>query len=74
MGKVVVLIEKGEHNYGASVPLLPGCVSTGDTLDEVKKNIQEAIDLHLGGMEEDGIEWPIEFQGTEKTEYDFQEI
>jgi predicted RNase H-like HicB family nuclease len=41
-------------NYGASVPDLPGCVSTGDLLDEVRNNIRDAIQFHLEGMREDG--------------------
>ena len=34
--KYVVVIEKGEKNYGAYVPDLPGCVAVGDTVDQVK--------------------------------------
>ncbi|HSU60181.1 MAG TPA: type II toxin-antitoxin system HicB family antitoxin [Bryobacteraceae bacterium] len=49
-----VVIEKAENNYGAYVPDLPGCVSTGKTVEEMKRNIQEAIEFHLEGMREDG--------------------
>ncbi len=49
-----VVIEKGAGNYGAYVPDLPGCISTGMTVEETKQNIQEAIQLHLDGMREDG--------------------
>ena len=49
-----VVIEKGENNYGAYVPDLPGCVSTGKTVEETQRNIQEAIEFHLEGMREDG--------------------
>lgn len=49
-----VIIEKAEDNYGAYVPDLPGCISTGKTIEETKRNIQEAIELHLEGMREDG--------------------
>ena len=34
--RYAVVIEKGENNYSAYAPDLPGCVSVGDTLDEVK--------------------------------------
>ena len=34
--------------------ILPGCISTGNTEAEVKRNMQEAIALHLSGMREDG--------------------
>ncbi|MGI8742978.1 MAG: type II toxin-antitoxin system HicB family antitoxin [Bryobacteraceae bacterium] len=54
-----VVIEKSPGgNYGAYVPDLPGCVSTGETLEEMKRNIQEAIEFHLDGMREDGLPIP----------------
>jgi len=50
-----VVIEHSEgSNYSAYVPDLPGCVSTGDSLEEVRDNIHEAIAFHLKGMREDG--------------------
>ena len=49
-----VVIEWAETNYSAYVPDLPGCISTGRTVDEVLTNMQEAIELHLEGMAEDG--------------------
>lgn len=42
-----VIYERGETNWGAYVPDLPGCVSIGDTLAEVQENIKEAIELYL---------------------------
>ena len=53
-----VVIESGQNNYSAYVPDLPGCVPGGDTLDEVKQMIQEAIELHIEGMREDGLAIP----------------
>ena len=53
-----VVIEKGERNYSAYVPDLPGCVSIGDTLDEVRAEIREAIEFHLDGIREDGLPIP----------------
>jgi predicted RNase H-like HicB family nuclease len=50
MKRYAVIIERGENNYGAYVPDLPGCVSTGATVEEVERNIREAIDFHLEGM------------------------
>jgi predicted RNase H-like HicB family nuclease len=49
-----VAIEKGERNYSAYVPDLPGCVSAEDTPEEVKAEIREAIEFHLEGMRQDG--------------------
>jgi predicted RNase H-like HicB family nuclease len=53
--RYAVVIEKGERNYSAYVPDLPGCVSVGETLDEAKSEIREAIKFHLDGMREDGV-------------------
>ncbi len=56
--RYAVVIEKGERNYSAYVPDLPGCVSVGDTLEEAKAEIREAIEFHLEGMREDGLPIP----------------
>ena len=53
-----IVIEKAEKNYAAYVPDLPGCVATGDTVEETEQQIREAIDLHLKGMREDGLPIP----------------
>jgi predicted RNase H-like HicB family nuclease len=52
--RYAVIIEKAERNYAAYVPDLPGCVATGQPLKEAETQIQEAIQLHLRGMLEDG--------------------
>ena len=40
-----VLIHTAEEGgYWAEVPALPGCVSQGETMDEVRTNIREAIE------------------------------
>ena len=56
--RYAVVIEKAERNYSAYVPDLPGCVSVGDTVEEAKAEIREAIELHLEGMREDGLPIP----------------
>jgi predicted RNase H-like HicB family nuclease len=52
--KYAVVIERGRDNLSAYVPDLPGCVTTGKTVEEIQQNIREAIELHLEGMLEDG--------------------
>ena len=37
--------------YSAEVPALPGCYTDGNTLDEVKANLREAIQLYLEAAE-----------------------
>jgi predicted RNase H-like HicB family nuclease len=56
--KYLIVIEKAEKNYSAYAPDLPGCVSTGRTLDEVKENMREAVNFHLDGMREEGLPIP----------------
>lgn len=45
--KISVVIEKDEHGYYAYCPALEGCQSQGVSLEVVKANIQEAIELYL---------------------------
>lgn len=44
MSVPVVVYEDADGAYWARVPALPGCVSEGDTLDEVLANIREAAE------------------------------
>lgn len=61
MEKIVVTVELSDNNYSAFLEALPGCVSTGETFDELKKNINEAVIFHLAGMNEDGDDIPKQF-------------
>ena len=54
MKKYAIVIERGENNLSAYVPDLPGCITTGRTVEEVERNMREAIELHLDGLREDG--------------------
>ena len=54
MKQYAVIYEKGETNWGAIVPDLPGCVSIGDSLEEVQENVKEAIALYLEVLAERG--------------------
>ncbi len=58
MRRVLVVIEKANGNYSAYSPDLPGCVATGETLQEAESNIYEAIQLHVEGLAEDGSPIP----------------
>lgn len=57
--RYAIIIEQAEGNYSAYVPDLPGCVTTGASLDEIEQNIREAITFHLDGLREDGLPIPI---------------
>ena len=52
--KYAVIFEQAEHNWAAYVPDLPGCISTGKTIEETERNIREAIEGHLRTLREFG--------------------
>ena len=52
--RYAIVMEKAAHNYAAYVPDLPGCVSTGKTIEDVERNIRQAIAGHLQVMREVG--------------------
>lgn len=54
MKRYAIVVEKASKNFAAYVPDLPGCVATGDTVEEVERLIREAIELHVAGLREDG--------------------
>jgi len=56
--KYLVVIEKTQTGYSAYSPDVLGCVSTGATLEEVNQNMQEAIEFHIDGLIEEGLEIP----------------
>ncbi len=49
-----VIFEKASENWAAYVPDLPGCITTGATLDETEANIREAIEGHIATLREFG--------------------
>jgi predicted RNase H-like HicB family nuclease len=49
-----VIIEKSQTGFGAYVPDLPGCVAVGETEEQVRELIREAIEFHIDGLREDG--------------------
>ena len=56
--RYAIVIEKAEGNFSAYVPDLPGCIATGETIEEVESQIREAIEFHLECMREDGTPIP----------------
>lgn len=59
MEQYVILFEENEQgHFGAWVPDLPGCISFGDTIDEAKENIREAIELHIEGLKAEKLPIP----------------
>src|ERR1700716_3843767 len=52
--KYAVIFEQAETNWAAYVPDLPGCITTGKTLDDTERNIKEAIELYFEVLAESG--------------------
>jgi len=44
------IVHQEGNGYWAEIPALPGCVTEGDTLDELFANVQEAV---IGWLEAD---------------------
>lgn len=53
-----IVIERGKTNYGAYSPDVPGCGTVGDSIEEVKQNLVEALEFHFEGLLEAGLEIP----------------
>jgi len=49
----VIILEDETGGYIALVPALPGCHTQGDTLEELMKNVKEAIDLYMETLTEE---------------------
>jgi len=56
--RYAVVIEKSETGFGAYVPDLPGCVAVAETLAETEHLIREAVEFHVDGLRDDGINVP----------------
>ncbi len=59
--KFRAILEPNElGGYTVTVPLLPGCISEGDTREEALANIKEAIELYIESLQADGEPIPSE--------------
>lgn len=55
--KYAVVYERTPNNYSAYSPDLPGCISTGETWEEIQENIREAITFHIESLIESLMEY-----------------
>lgn len=58
MKKYAVIFERAPNNWCAYVPDLSGCVTTGQTLEETRALIAEAIQFHIEGLKLHGYAVP----------------
>jgi len=63
MEKVIVEVSYTGKNYSAHIPILPGCVTTGSSLVEIRKHVEEIVPFHIEGIQEDNEEYPSVFNG-----------
>lgn len=54
----VVLLPQPEGGYFVQCPVLPGCYSQGETVEEALANIREAIELAIEDLSEQGAAIP----------------
>jgi predicted RNase H-like HicB family nuclease len=48
--QIVIEKEAEDEGYYAYSPTLPGCFSNGKTIEEARRNIREAIELHVESL------------------------
>ena len=58
MREYVVIYERGEQNWAAYAPDVPGCVATARTRAEVEQVFREALQFHLEGLRLEGLPIP----------------
>jgi len=56
--RYAIVIEAAGENYSAYVPDLPGCVATGETVEETEQSIRKAIEFHVEGLRAENLPVP----------------
>lgn len=56
--RYLVVYENGPGNWSGFAPDVPGCASTGSTLEGLRRNLDEALEFHLEGLLLDGAAIP----------------
>ena len=56
--RYAVVFQQTPNNYGAYVPDVPGCISTGKTWEEMQAMIREALAFHIEDLLEQGEPLP----------------
>ena len=69
MGKIIINVDYTDNFAAAPANEDIACVSTGRTLDELKRNMEEALRWHIDSMREDGEPVPAEFEGEWELEW-----
>lgn len=59
MDQYLVVIERTATGYSAYSPDVPGCITTGESVEETTSNMREALTLHLEMLRSDGDPLPL---------------
>jgi predicted RNase H-like HicB family nuclease len=54
----LIVIEETATGFAAYSPDVLGCIATGATREEVEREMKAALEFHLEGLKEDGLELP----------------
>lgn len=68
MSAYLVVIEGEGDSFSGYAPDLPGCVAAGDTVDEVRELMHEAIPLHVESLRAHGEPVPSPHSQVEYVE------
>ena len=60
MEYTILIHQAEEGGFWSEVPLLPGCYSQGETIEETMKNVKEAIETHIQALTEEKEKIPTE--------------
>ena len=56
----MIFEKEAEGGYYVFCPVLPGCHTQSETIEEGTKNIREAMELYIESLREDGLPIPKE--------------
>jgi predicted RNase H-like HicB family nuclease len=54
----IAFLHRDQGSYDVSFPDFPGIITAGRTLEEAQERAPEALQLHVEGMEDDGLPIP----------------
>jgi predicted RNase H-like HicB family nuclease len=58
MSRYLIIIEQTATGFSAYSPDLPGCVATGQTREQVEREMHDAIEFHIEGLRLAGEQVP----------------
>lgn len=68
--RFAIIIEKGQRNYGAYAPDIPGCIGLGATPAQARKDLVNGLAAHLRMMAQDGDPMPVAASTVDHIEID----